>query len=68
MEFCAGFERGYTVGYQRITGLDHPATPACPASVYKSRGKAESGYLIGLVQGMADGGRTLALASLMKTH
>jgi hypothetical protein len=63
LQFCAGFERGYTVGYQRTTGVHHPATPACPASVYKSRGNAMSGYLIGLVQGMVDGRRKLDFAA-----
>ena len=63
LQFCAGFERGYAAGYQRTTGVHYPATPACPASVYKSRGNAMSGYLVGLVQGMVDGRRKLAFAA-----
>jgi hypothetical protein len=61
-KFCVGFERGYTLGYQRGLGIDKPATfPTCPAPARKSPGARESGYLIGFIQGMADGERDWAL-------
>ena len=61
-KFCVNFKRGYTVGYQRGLGIDKPVTfPACPASAKESSGSREAGYLIGFMQGMADGERDWAI-------
>src|SRR5689334_10206364 len=43
-KFCAGFQRGYTVGYQRWIGTDKSTTfPRCPSPDHKmswgSRGR-----------------------------
>ena len=57
-KFCAAFERGYTVGYQRELGRSQrAASPACPN---KSSGARVSGYLIVLVQGIEDADRAWA--------
>ena len=61
-KFCVGFKQGYTAGYRRGLGIDQPVTfPACPASAQKSPGGREAGYLIGFMQGMADGERDWAI-------
>jgi hypothetical protein len=61
-KFCVNFKRGYTVGYQRGLGIDKPVTfPACPVSAKESSGSREAGYLIGFMQGMADGERDWAI-------
>ena len=61
-KFCAAFQRGYTVGYQHALGIDKPVTfPACPVSAKESSGSREAGYLIGFMQGMADGERDWAI-------
>jgi len=60
-KFCAGFQRGYTVGYQRWIGTDKSTTfPRCPSPDHKMSGGREAGYLIGFMQGMADGERNWA--------
>jgi len=60
-KFCAGFQRGYTVGYQRSIGTDKSTTfPRCPSPDHKMSGGREAGYLIGFMQGMADGERNWA--------
>jgi hypothetical protein len=63
-EFCAGFGRGYTVGYQRASGNLPAAPPACPVQLSSHR--RESGYLIGLVYGIEKGRREWAFADHMR--
>ena len=61
-KFCAAFQRGYTIGYQHALGIDKPVTfPACPALAQKRPGNPEAGYLMGFMQGMADGERDWAI-------
>jgi hypothetical protein len=66
-KFCAGFQRGYIVGYQRWVGTDKSTTfPRCLSPAHKMHGDRESGYLIGFMQGMADGEREWASEDHMR--
>lgn len=56
-QFCAGFERGFIAGYQKIKNTSvPPVAPVCPVQPIKMIGDPESdfehGYQIGFVRGM----------------
>lgn len=60
--FCAGFQRGYEVGYMRGAGTTlPPLVPLCPLQPLKRLSDPDSdyehGFIIGYEQGQANGYR-----------
>jgi len=56
--FCAGFERGYVVGYQKASGASYtPFVPSCPFQPYSNGTQSdyEQGFIIGYNQGLREG-------------